>query len=481
MKTGEEIGFVVNCRDYLIFIEGLPGAKINDLLVSEKGAWALVSAIEENSLRVLCLTPPLPKPGEIFRIVPEGIKFPMGNYLLGRTINPLGQPIDGKEALPAGSERIDFGLVAPGIAFREPIREQLVTGLTIIDTLLPLGKGQRELIFGDARSGKSAAILDVILNQKKNNLICIYAAVGKPEIDVKRLANAIEVSGAAGYTIVLSATSSLPSPMIMIAPSVALNLSEHFQKKGRDVLLVLDDLGTHAKYLREISLLSREIPGRESYPGHIFYAHSHLLERAGKFNPASGGGSITILPIIEGSLENFTNLIPTNLMSQTDGHLVFSSRLHSQGQSPAIEWQRSVTRVGRQTQSNLQKTLSARVRKLLADFEYLESYSKFGTELSEETRKTIKQGQLALELLKQEPEKYLSPEAQILLLSLVFTPFLENREVDFLRDHKEIITQELENNQTFRSLLNDLPAESPWEFFLEKLSSLSPSLSSLCR
>src|SRR5260221_2921291 len=299
------IGFVISTQDYLVYLHGLPSARINEIIVKKTGARALVSAMEKEKIEALMLDNERPKPGDYFELSSDGLLFPMGPKLVGRVINPIGLPIDAKPGLPPGGELVDLDVVAPGIDKRELVTQQFYTGITMVDTLIPIGKGQRELVFGEARSGKSGFLLEIIVHQKQQQRVCIYAAIGRSDIDVKRFSESIKETGAADYTIIIAATSNEAAPMISIAPAVACSVAEYYRNQGKDVLLILDDLATHSKYLREISLLAGRIPGRESYPADIFYQHSHLVERAGNFNKSMGGGSITLLPVIETDIENF--------------------------------------------------------------------------------------------------------------------------------------------------------------------------------
>ena len=477
MNLTEEIGFVTGSQDYIIFLEGLPGARVNDLIISEGGGRALITGLQSSKVEAVMLSSSRPKPAESFRLLDGGIRLPLGPYLLGRTINPLGIPIDGKAALPLDGPSLELDVVASGIESREMVNQQLHTGFSLVDLLLPIGRGQRELIVGDPRSGVPLFLLETILHQKDENTICVYAGIGKSETDIKRLSQSIEDGGGASYSIILAATSSLPAPLIAIAPSVAFLIAEFFKKQGRDVLLILDDLGLHAKYLREISLLTKQIPGRESYPGNIFYEHSHLMEMAGMFSLKEGGASITLLPVIETDLENLSTLVPTNIMSQTDGHLLFSSSLYSQGQYPAIDWNRSVTRVGRQTQNQLQKLLGTRLRSLLAEYKELEAFSKFDSELSEETQLAIKQARISIELFRQESEGTVDFNTQIVLHSLVFTSYIKDKNLEFFRAKKALLAQIISKNEAIKDLVKmglqdkyDLPT------FLYKLEDLVPSL-----
>lgn len=472
-EINKEVGFAVSVNNYLVTLEGLPSARINDVVVSEKGGRALVNSLEGNYIQALMLEVKHPKPGDIFRIDEGGIKLPLSESLLGRTINPLGVPIDGKAPLSKTGQKLELDVVAPGVAHRELLTEQLSTGFTVVDALLPIAKGQRELIIGDARSGKSSFLLDLIINQKGKNVVCVYGAIGKPEIDIKRFAAAISEAQADEYTTILAATSSSPTPLITIAPSSAFSIAEYFCAKGRDVLIILDDLGVQAKYLREIALISKQIPGRESYPGGIFYAHSHLMERGGRFKD-NNGASITLLPVIEIDLENFTNLIPTNLMSQTDGHLLFSANLRAQGHYPAIEWDRSVTRVGRQTQPNMLRTLGSRIRALLAEYQELERYITFEAELSAESQLKIKQAAMILGILKQENEEALEPKLQAALLATVFTAYMSDKSAQFLHENKRKIIKALKSDPVLVQIIET--EKENLDHLIEKLNSNSSIL-----
>jgi F-type H+/Na+-transporting ATPase subunit alpha len=451
-KFEKEVGYVVSTQDYIIFLEGLPSAKMYDVIVTKTGGRAMVNALEKDRVEALMLDPERPKPGDFFELSGEGLKLPLHINLFGRVVNPLGMPLDGKAGLPPGGQLIDLDATAPGIDGREAVTEQFYTGITVIDTLLPIGKGQRELIMAEPRSGKEELFLDIILSQKSLNRICIYTAIGRSELEIKRMAEDIQKIGASGYTIMVAAPSNESAPMIMIAPSIACALAEYHRDQGRHVLLILDDLSTHSKYAREISLLAGRIPGRESYPADIFYQHSSQVERAGNFNDHFAKGSITLLPVIETYVENFTSLIPTNVMSMTDGHILMTAGLRSQGIYPAIEVDRSVTRVGRQTQTFIHKVLSDRIRSLLAEYHELERYGRFGSELSSETQLKIKRGRFTEELLRQDTRISIMPEVQIVYLALVFAGFFDKRDIEFVRAQKRTVLKTIQENDVYKKL-----------------------------
>ncbi len=473
-QSGKEVGFVIKSQDYLIYVAGLPSAKIHDVVDSEGGSRAYVSAIEQDRVEVLLLNGKPAKPGEMFTLTGKKLSFPMKGKLFGRILSPLGIALDGKTAFPESNMvEVDMDTVAPSIKYREVITKQLYTGLTVIDTLVPIGVGQRELLFGEPRSGKRAFILDIISNQKGQNRICIYAGIGQEDITVKRFVENLDKQNALNYTIIISASSDEDAPLIAITPSVALSVAEYFRNQGKDILLILDDLGLHAKYLREISLLAGQIPSRESYPSDIFYQHSHLVERAGNFNKLLGNGSITLIPIIETDMENFTSFIPTNLMSMTDGHLLFLASLRAQGQYPAIEVGRSVTRVGKQTQFLLHTILADKIKSLLSEYGELERYSHFGGDLTPETQMTIKKGVILNELLRQKQLLKVEAGVQILLLSLIFTNFFDTKDLEFVRVNKDKIINSISEIPEYIDLAKKIK-EIDYDSLIAKSKELAP-------
>lgn len=477
-KNTQEVGYVTSSRDFLVFLDGCPTAKINDLVISESGKRGWVSSLHKTQVEVLMLDEGVVNPGELFKRSDSRLSISMGEYLLGRAVNPLGVSIDGKRLLAAGKDvRSELDRKAPNINMRKFITEQFVTGITLIDTLIPIGKGQRELVLGDAHAGKTAFTVDLILNQRDRNVVCIYASIGKPISQLKSLLEVLKDTGAMDYTVVIAASSSEAAPLIYLTPQTAFTVAEYFQKSGRDVLLILDDIGSHAKIYREISLLSGKTPGRESYPGDIFYQHSHLLERAGNFKDENGGGSITALPVLEVNLADFATYLPTNLVGMTDGHLLFNSNFRNQGKSPAIDISLSVTRVGRQTQKRLQNLLSSRIRELLARAGELQTISKFSSELPFQTRLTLKQKEILDELLNQENSTRINLEMQIILLSLTFTPLFLDKDAEFIKKSKAMILDIFTKDETLKAFLEKLPELETLDEFLKQLTALIPVIS----
>ncbi|MFH0936714.1 MAG: F0F1 ATP synthase subunit alpha [Candidatus Daviesbacteria bacterium] len=436
-----EVGFVKNIKNFLIHLDGLPSIRVNEIVENETGVRGWVFALLPEIVEALLIDEGPVEPGQLFKRTGQKLTIPVGPFLLGRTINPLGVSLDGKSPLPEDKNipRYDLDLPALGIYAREFIRNQFETGITVIDSLMPLAHGQRELIMGDARSGKTEFLINVIVNQAKKGVVCIYASIGKPIGQVKNLLDGLKESKALDYTCVVSTSSSDPAPLIFLTPQTAFSVAEYFQRQGKNVLIILDDLGNHSKIYREIALLSERPPGRESYPGDIFYQHAHLFERAGNFKKEYGGGSITALPVIELNLNDFTSLIPTNLMAMTDGHLLFTSALALQGQRPAIDISLSVTRVGAQTQNRVLNGLGTRVKQTLAEAKELETVAKFSFELPFTTQIKLRRKDQFDELLKQPALSYLPQEIQAILLSLPFTKFMVDKDKEFVENYREKI------------------------------------------
>jgi len=444
-----EVGIVRSVKDFLLNLDGLPSVKINDLIVSENGSSGFISALFDEYVEVLLLDTKDVRPDEQFKTKDGRLSIPVGNFLLGRAVNPLGVPIDGKPPLAKTKtdQIIELEQPAPGIEFRELIKEQFVTGFTLVDGLIPLGKGQRELILADPRSGKTNFLIDLIVNQKDSQTVCVLASIGKPLSELKNIINILTLNKAIQNTIIVAGTSSDSPPLVYLTPMAAMSVAEHFQRAGQDVLIILDDLGTHAKVYREIMLLGNRFPGRQSYPGDIFNVHGRLLERAGRFNSKAGGGSITALPVAEINLNDLTGFIPTNLMAMTDGHLLFRSTFYNKNQRPAIDISFSVSRVGKQTQSPIQNLIATRVRQVLAKAAESESISRFEFELPEDTKRTLKQKQIIDLILVQPSLTYILPQIQITLLALAFTKFLLQRDLGFFESNQSKILEILKSTK----------------------------------
>jgi F-type H+/Na+-transporting ATPase subunit alpha len=472
-----EIGYVKSIRGPLAYLEGLPSARLGDLVKSETEVLGFVSALLANDVEVLLVKKGDVRPGMAFFPTGENLSVPVGDFLLGRTIGPLGDAVDGKGPIPKDPKTLTpLEAPAPGVADRTFIKEQFPTGISMIDTLIPIGKGQRELLLGDARSGKTGFILDVIANQKGRNVICVYGCIGKPATDVFDLRSALEAAGALDYTVFVASFSGDGTPLIFLTPRTVLAVATHFQRQGRDVLIVLDDMGSHAKVYREISLLAERTPGREAYPGDIFYEHAHLIERAGNFAPSAGGGSITALPVIELGLTDYTGLISTNLMSMTDGHLLFASELYGQGRRPAVDLFLSVSRVGQQTQNRIQTELAFKIKQLLTEAEQMATLTSFSVELPAYTRLLLARKAMIEELLKQPALMSIPISSQTILLAMPFCPFLEGKDEKFFMAFRKGIRAAFEENPKYQEFAKNMFNLASIDELIAKLNEIGPEI-----
>lgn len=480
----KEVGYIQEAKRYLLQIRGLPSARVNDILVDEDGNRALVNAIYEDYVEALLLSTVRVHPGIRFHIDTTTENLEIGEYMFGSVIDSLGNVVmEGATSSTSDTtkeeETLTFDVVAPGVDARRFIEDQLPTGVSAVDLLVPVGKGQRELIFGAMDSGKITFLEQMIKNQKGTGVVCIYAAVGKPAHFTDRLISSLDAAGAMEHTIIVSSLSTNETPAISIAPSTAFLIAEHFSREGRDVVLVLDDLGVHAEYLREIALLAGRVPGRESYPGDIFYRHAHLMERAGRFNEKQGNGTITLFPVMETERGNYTNLIPTNLMASTDGHLMFSTDKQTEGVMPAISVTESVTRIGHHTQFGLQRDLATRLSSVIAEYPRHQEYSRFGTELSDRTRRILTQGAIIHDLLNQNGVGNLDIKTQILVMALVFTDLLEEDDIEKkVAAHKQEIIDTVQTD-AFAAPRQELENETDLDAFLKVIEKAVPVIQRL--
>jgi F-type H+-transporting ATPase subunit alpha len=450
-RKASEVGFVVKAKRYLLAIEGLPSARVNDMLIDEEGNKAIVRSLADDHVSVLALTGNA-RPGDRYTYLEGTHRYSCGDQLFGRVIDTLGVPVDNKGSLPPGTVSLALEVDAPGIESRVRIHEQLFTGITLVDTLIPIAKGQRQLVFGPMRSGKSTFLTETVLAQQSRGTVCIYAVIGKPVAGLRKITDTILTDNPNNKTIVIAALSDEPASVIALTPSVAFLLAEYYQSKGEHVLVILDDLDSHAKYLREIALLEGRLPSTESYPGDIFYQHAHLMERSGHFTKEMGGGSITALPVIQTDFKNFSDLIPTNLMACTDGHLAFLPTLRAEGLYPSISLEQSVTRVGRSAQHSLQKQLTTKIQILLGAFRQQKEYAQFSAELSAQTKEVLRKGEILQTLLLQNPYEGIPEDVQVPLLALAFTSFFDAHDKYFIAQHKSAIISALTSDETLSHL-----------------------------
>ena len=424
------VGSVLEVGDGIARIYGLRNVMSNELVEFEdgKGTLGITLNLEEDNVGVVILGEYTHiKEGMTVKTTGRIASVPVGDALIGRIVNPTGRPIDGKGEIVTDKTR-PIERVAPGIVARKSVHQPLQTGLTAIDALTPIGRGQRELIIGDRQTGKTATAIDTILNQKGGDVICIYVAVGQKASTVAQLAKTLEKHGAMDYSIIVSATANEPAPLQYIAPFAGVAIAEEFMEQGKHVLIVYDDLTKHAQAYRAMSLLLKRPPGREAYPGDVFYLHSRLLERAVKLSDELGGGSITALPIIETQAGDVSAYIPTNVISITDGQIFLESALFNSGVRPAINAGISVSRVGGAAQTKAIKQVAGKLRLDLAQFRELEAFAQFASDLDPATKKQLLRGQKLMEVLKQPQYKPLSVAQQVSILFAVNEGYLD--EVD---------------------------------------------------
>ena len=421
-----DVGTVLQIGDGIALIHGLNDVMAGELVEFKSGVLGLAQNLEESNVGVVILGPydDISEGDEVKR-TGRIMEVPVGDELIGRVVNPLGQPIDGQGPIHTEKTR-PVEKKATGVMDRKSVDEPLQTGIKAIDALVPIGKGQRELIIGDRQTGKTTIAIDTILNQHDQDTICIYVAIGQKESTVRANVEKLRQAGALDYTIVVSASASEPSPMLYIAPYAGVSMGEEFMFQGKDVLIVYDDLTKQAAAYRELSLLLRRPPGREAYPGDVFYLHSRLLERAAKLNDELGGGSITALPIIETQAGDISAYVPTNVISITDGQIFLQSDLFFSGVRPAINAGQSVSRVGGSAQIKAMKKVAGTLRLDLASFRELESFAQFGSDLDEFTAAKLERGKRTVEVLKQAQNKPLPVENQVLIIYTLTKGYLDD-------------------------------------------------------
>ena len=396
-----EYGVVQSIGDGIARVSGLSQCKASEMVEFESGVSGVALNLEEDTVGIIVLGDYLSiKEGEKVKRTGKILSIPVGASIMGRVVSPLAEPIDGKGDIATDTEQL-IERVAPGVMTREPVSVPMQTGIKVIDALVPVGRGQRELIIGDRQTGKTALAIDTIINQKGQNMKCVYVAIGQKKSKVMRVVKKLEEAGAMEYTTVVLAGASDPSSLQYIAPYAGVAIAEYFLDKGEDVLVVYDDLTKHAAAYREISLLLRRPPGREAYPGDVFYLHSRLLERACRLNTENGGGSITALPVIETQGGDVSAYIPTNVISITDGQIFLEAGLFNKGIRPAINVGLSVSRVGGAAQAKAMKKTAGPMKLALAQYRELESFAQFGSDLDPQTKKTLDHGAKSVELLKQ--------------------------------------------------------------------------------
>ena len=429
-----DVGTVVEVGDGIAQVHGLEKCMAGELLEFDDGVYALALNLEEDSVGAVMLgDDDRVKEGVTVKRTGKVISVPVGEAMLGRVVDALGQPIDGKGAI-ATAETRPIESNAPGIIERRSVYQPLQTGIKAIDSMIPIGRGQRELIIGDRQTGKTTIATDTIINQKGTGVLCIYVAIGQKRSTVARVVETLTQNGAMGYTIVVAATASELAPLQYIAPYSGCAMGEYFMQKGKDVLIIYDDLSKHAVAYRALSLLLKRPPGREAYPGDVFYLHSRLLERAAKMDDAYGGGSLTALPIIETQAGDVSAYIPTNVISITDGQIFLESELFNSGVRPAVNPGISVSRVGGNAQIKAMKQVSGTLKLDYSQYRELQSFSQFGSDLDADTKARLAKGERIVEVLKQGQNSPIPVEKQVCILYAVVNNFLSDVPLDQIHD-----------------------------------------------
>jgi F-type H+/Na+-transporting ATPase subunit alpha len=437
----DEVGTVITLGDGIARVHGLDKVMAGELLSFPHNVAGIAMNLEEDQVGVVLLGDYTEiKEGDEVKRTSRIISVPVGDALVGRVVNSLGQPIDDKGPITT-DKHIPLERLAPGVIDRQPVREPMATGLKAIDSMIPIGRGQRELIIGDRQTGKTALALDTIINNKGNDLICIYCAVGQKRSSIAQVVKILEDYGAMEYTIVVAASASEPAPMQYIAPYAACAMGEHFRDSKRHALCIYDDLSKHAASYREISLLLRRPPGREAYPGDVFYLHSRLLERAAKLSDKNGGGSLTALPIIETQAGDVSAYIPTNVISITDGQIYLETDLFNQGVRPAVNVGLSVSRVGGSAQIKAMRQVAGTLKLELAQFRELAAFAQFGSDLDKATQAQLARGQRLVEILKQGQFSPLPFSKQILIIFAGTGGLLDDMPVEHVREFERELYQ----------------------------------------
>ena len=432
-----EVGTVIEVGDGIARMTGLEQCQAQEMLEFADGTLGLALNLEDETVGAIILGDfKKIKEGDTVKRTGKIMSVPVGEKMIGRVVNAIGAPIDGKGDIQT-NDFYPVERVAPGVMTREPVNRPMQTGIKAIDALIPIGRGQRELIIGDRQTGKTAIAIDAILNQKDQDMICIYVAVGQKESKVARIVAKLQEAGAMDYTVVVSAGASEPAPMSYLGPYTGVSIAEYFADKGKDVLVIYDDLTKQAWAYREMSLLLRRPPGREAYPGDVFYLHSRLLERACNLNEKNGGGSITALPIIETQGGDISAFIPTNVISITDGQIFLETDLFYRGIRPALNVGLSVSRVGGSAQTKPMKKVAGSLKLSLAQFRELEAFAQFSSDLDPETKKQIDRGRRLTELLKQPQYSPMVVEEQVLSIYAAGNGYLDDVEVENIRETEE--------------------------------------------
>lgn len=463
----EEVGSVIQVGDGIASVHGIDKCMSGELLEFPHGVYGMALNLEEESVGAVLLgSDENIVEGDVVKRTSRIVEVPVGDAIVGRVVNALGQPIDGKGKIETDKYR-PVERVAPGVITRKSVHQPLQTGLKAIDSMIPIGRGQRELIIGDRQTGKTAIAIDTIINQANENVFCIYVAIGQKNSTIAQLVKVLEQKGAMKYTTIVASSASEPAPLQYIAPYAGCAMGEEFMEQGKDVLIIYDDLSKHAVAYRSMSLLLRRPPGREAYPGDVFYLHSRLLERAAKLNDDLGGGSLTALPIIETQAGDVSAYIPTNVISITDGQIFLESQLFNSGQRPAVNAGISVSRVGGSAQIKAMKQVASKIKIELAQYRELAAFAQFGSELDKETQDALSHGERIMEILKQKQYSPMPVEKQIAIIFCATNKYLmdvavkdvQRFELEFLNFMDQKHAALLEQIKTDGKISDDLDKE----------------------
>ena len=436
-----DFGTVIQVGDGIARVYGLENCMAGELLQFGEDTYGMAQNLEEDNVGVVILGSDREiKEGDIVKPTGAVVEVPVGEAMVGRVVNALGQPLDGKGPI-AAAERRPIETPAPGVLARKSVHEPLQTGIKAIDSMIPIGRGQRELIIGDRQTGKTAIAIDTIINQKGQDVFCIYVAIGQKASTVAQLTQTLENKGAMEYTTIVSATASDAAPLQYIAPYAGCAMGEYFRDNGKHVLIIYDDLSKHAVAYRAMSLLLRRPPGREAYPGDVFYLHSRLLERAAKLSDEMGGGSLTALPIIETQAGDVSAYIPTNVISITDGQIYLETELFFSGQRPAVNAGISVSRVGGNAQIKAMKQVASKIKLELAQYRELASFSQFGSDIDADTKARLEHGEILMEVLKQPQYSPLKVEDQVMIIYAAINHHLADIGVDNVKEFEKLFLE----------------------------------------
>ena len=451
-----ETGTVTMVGDGIARAAGLDNCMAGELVQFESGTYGMAQNLEENSVSIVLLGDDEGiKEGSTIKRTGKVVSVPVGEGMIGRVVNALGQPIDGKGPIEAADYRA-IESPAPGILDRQPVKQPLQTGIKAIDSMIPIGRGQRELIIGDRQTGKTVIATDTIINQKGKDVLCIYVAIGQKRSTVATLVENLEKNGAMAYTTVVCATASELSPLQYIAPYAGCAMGEYFMNKGRHVLIIYDDLSKHAVAYRALSLLIRRPPGREAYPGDVFYLHSRLLERAAKLSDAKGGGSLTALPIIETQAGDVSAYIPTKVISITDGQIFLETELFHAGIRPAVNPGISVSRVGGNAQIKAMKKVAGTLKLIYSQYRELQGFAQFGSDLDADTKARLAQGERIVEVLKQDRNSPVAVEKQVAILYATIHGYLKEVAVSDIAEYEQRLYDYLDENVTAAGVMETI-------------------------